>query len=720
MSLASRVAEDLSASGLSLESLKEHIRPVKPEELKKIFKDTGKFKSDSAVSAEPLEGGLEYTYYAITEDGEVAPTDYCRYKLYWGALKGFAAKAEDGRAKYLQKAGTVTHLYVPPQMDWSVVLANPEQPVCITEGEKKAIAMCERGIPGLGLGGVDAIGNRKRGQSALPELKQLCTGDRDILVVFDIDQGYTTMKPQVARAANTLAQLILEYGGVPKVVTLPSDGKKKCAVDDWLKTHELSGLTLYTELLEHAKTLDTAVALYAEAEKYIYIADSNCLGNVVTREPVLTMDYRVSSGNKQVVVQEVVMKRGVKGQPPVQGTELCVRTLSDAFLRWGSRPTARSTVYRPGVHHYLTPDGSFNQWKGWAQGEAEEVSEDDMAPLWSTFVKFYREDALTMWNWFMYPIAKPGAKWVMVPVIQAMKEGIGKSSIPEFFCKFIYGEGIDSPNNATTLNAMSLRDGRLEFMVRKQFLFLDDANDLHGNDVEALIKNLATTSSVRANPKYLRSYDCPNIINLIITTNRVMPFKVPTTDRRLFFPYTAEDLPKSVWHDLHEWGRNGGGAKVVAYARKLFDVEACDPFMAAPMTEKKDQVIGIARHPFERFIVGLAAAANSGELGRVVFSAPELKAMAKLDGSVKDEFDIHNHMLHRAVELSGGRAYQGGKPVRVGNSTAAFYILSNKDVETWQERRPLELVREMEKWPIERLWLKPQRGKVVPISKAKA
>ena len=76
MSLASRITEDLSASGLSLAQLKEHVRPIKPEDLKKIFKDTAKFKIDAAVSAEPLEGALEYSYYAINEEGEVVPTDY--------------------------------------------------------------------------------------------------------------------------------------------------------------------------------------------------------------------------------------------------------------------------------------------------------------------------------------------------------------------------------------------------------------------------------------------------------------------------------------------------------------------------------------------------------------------------------------------------------------------------------------------------------------------
>ncbi len=656
--------EDLASSGLEFESLRKKglVRVVSAADLKK------KLKIDDA------ESGLEYVY---------SPT-YSRYKIYRKPLTGFAAKAKDVRPKYIQPEGSTNHLYVPPLTDWDTVLEDAAQTIAITEGEKKTIALNLRGVPCVGLGGVNSLGNRKKGQMVLPELREYVTGGRNVLIIFDIDEGYTTMKPEVSRAALMLANLILELGGNPKIVTLPSDGTKKCAVDDWLQTHDLSSMSLYLEIVRFAKPLDTAIALYTEAEKYVYIQDSNALGRIDTREAVMVSDYRISSGNQQVIVQELTLKR-VKGGGMVPAIDLAVRTLSDAFLKWPSRPAARATTYEPGTTHYLTKKGEFNQWKGWAQAPAEKVVEADVAPLWNAFQAIYREDALTMWNWFMYPIARPGAKMVIIPVIQGMVEGIGKSSIPEFFTKFIYGEGVGTPSNASTLNAMSLKDGRLEFMIRKQFLFLDDANDIHGNDVEALLKNLATTSSVRANPKYLRSYECLNLINLCITTNRTMPFKVPETDRRLFFPRVSGDVLPKVWDELHKWGRAGGGSKVVAYAQQLFDADSIDPYMRAPMTEKKASIIDMARSPFENFVHELSTAAKLGELRRVLFTGRELKLLAEMENEIRSSHDVGTMILNRAVTAAGGQHY-GGR-VKVNGILETIYVLA--DTEKWNRANAL-------------------------------
>lgn len=697
------IDEDFLGSGLDVTTLQKQglVSPVTPDALRAVL-----------PSLTGTNGGVAFQYYKFSPQG-VDPIAHHRYKVYWKPQTGFAAAAKDPRPKYIQPPDTPNHLYIPPLTDWATVMADSGQTVVLTEGEKKALALNLRGIPTVGLGGVSSIGNRKRGQLVIPELKELCAGGRSILVVFDIDEGYTTMRPEVARAALVLANLILELGGKPKIVTLPSDGTKKCAVDDWLKTHELEGLALYLELSRYAKPLDTALALYQEAEKYIYIMDSNALANVETREAVLVADYRVSSGNKQVVTQELVVRRQKGGGVEV-GTEIVVRPLCEAFLRWGSRPTARSTTYAPGVAHYLTEKREFNQWKGWAQPAPERVTVDDVAPLWNAFQALYREDAEMMWNWFMYPIAVPGAKWVIIPVIQAEEEGIGKSSIPMFFAKFVYGEGQGSPNNATTLNAMSLKDGRLEFMVRKQFLFLDDANDIHGNDVEALLKNIATADSIRANPKYLRSYECKNTANLCITTNRTLPFKVASTDRRLFFPHTSTDVLPSVWHELHRWGREGGGGKIVAYAQQLFDCEAVNPNMKAPSTEKKEEMIGIARSPFEEFLHVLKDQAAAGVLSRVIFTGKELKVLAEMEGRVRSQHDVGPATLSRAARLAGvvkqGRAKYDG-----ANETV--YVFA--DHEYWAKAGPQQMVRELKEVPLERVRLprKPGKEKVVPLKK---
>lgn len=684
--------EDLRGSGLdfaALEKLKL-VRAVSAAELKK------RLKIDDA------ESGLEYIY---------SPT-YSRFKIYRKPLTGFAAKTKDTRPKYVQPEDSTNHLYIPPLTDWDTVLEDAAQTIAITEGEKKTLALNLRGIPCVGLGGVNSIGNKKKGQMSIPELHDYCTGGRSVLIIFDIDEGYSTMKPEVARAALTLANIILENGGNPKIVTLPSDGTKKCAVDDWLQTHDLSSVALYMELVRYAKPLDTAVLLYREAERYVYVQDSNALGRIDTREAVMVADYRISSGNQQVITQELTLKR-VKGGGLVPAIDLAVRTLSDAFLKWPSRPVARSTTYEPGNTHYLTSKGEFNQWKGWAQPVPEHVTESDVAPLWSAFQAIYREDALTMWNWFMFPIARPGAKLVIIPVIQGMVEGIGKSSIPEFFTKFVYGEGVGTPSNATTLNAMSLKDGRLEFMIRKQFLFLDDANDIHGNDVEALLKNLATTSSVRANPKYLRSYECLNLINLCITTNRTMPFKVPETDRRLFFPRVSGDVLPKVWDDLHKWGRAGGGGKVVAYAQQIFNADAIDPYMRAPMTEKKAAIIDMARSPFENFIHELSAAAKLGELRRVIFTGRELKLLAEMENEVKSLHDIGPMILNRAVTAVGGQHY-GGR-VKINGILETVYILT--DIDKWARNStlPAQIAKEITTHPLDKVRVPLPGRKVVGI-----
>lgn len=705
------IVEDFLDSGLIYAELEARgiVQAVSAEELTAVL---------PKGAAPTTNGGVAFQYYAFDPEAEfgVVECTHKRYKVYWPPLTGFAAKTKDSRPKYLQAAGTPNRLYIPPVVDWNAILEDPTQVIAITEGEKKTLALNLRGMPTVGIGGVYSSGNKKRGQLVLPELRDLCGGDRSILIVFDIDAGYTTMKPEVARAAIVLANQLLELGGKPRIVTLPSEGSKKCAVDDWLKTHELSGFPLYAELSRHAKPLDTATALYEEAEKYVYIADSNALANIRTREAVMVADYRISSGNRQVVVQELVTRRQKGGGIEV-GTEIAVRPLGEAFLRWGSRPTAKSTTYEPGNTHYLTESREFNQWKGWAQPVPEAVTETDVAPLWAAFQAFYGADAEWMWNWFMYPIARPGAKWVMIPVIQAEEEGIGKSSIPMFFAKFVYGEGYGTPNNATTLNAMSLKDGRLEFMAKKQFLFLDDANDLHGSDIEALVKNLSTSDSIRVNPKYLRSYECRNYANLCITTNRTLPFRLSDMDRRLGYPFCATTVPPSVWHELHKWGREqNGGGKVVAYAQQLFDADAVDPNMRAPMTEKKESMIQVARSPFEDFVVGLKVQAEDGNLARVVFTGRELRILAEMEGVVRSAHDVGPMTLNRAVKLAKGAVLGRAKTL---TDMPTFYAFAQ--VARWKEAQPQEWVKEQTDVPIDRVRLprRSTKGGVIALKEKK-
>lgn len=670
--------EDLEGSGLDAEFLKSRkfVSPVSAVQLAKEFPD----RNTKGAS------GLAYTYYSL--DG--SPIAYTRYKIYWPPLTGFAAAAKDERPKYLQPAHSLNHLYIPPIHEWQKFLGSKES-LFITEGEKKTLAAQMRGLPCVGLGGVDSFSNRKKGQRDVEHLATLVKG-RNVFIVFDIDQGHTALKPEVAQAATRLADRILELGGKPFITTLPSDGKQKMALDDWLLTKpDADELELTLLLVDASHDYDAAALLYQEAARYVYIHNSNAMGSIQTREDVPVKDYRVSSGNRMVLMRQLAVdKNGLAVFRPVP------MELGSAFLKWPSRPTAHGFTYAPGDPEYLTPNGYFNQWKGWAQAPVEKVTEGDVAPLRDAFMALYGEDWQEMWNWFLYPIARPGVKQVMVPVIQSEIEGIGKSSIPAFFAKFVYGEGPGTPDNATTLTVHSLKQGRMEFAQRKQFLFLDDANDMHGQEIEALVKNLATTTSIRVDPKYVRSYNCPNVVNLCITTNRTMVFRLPESDRRFFFPRVNTTVLPKTWDALHKWGAAGGGAKVVAYAQQLFDADAVDPFRRAPMTHEKQLLVELARSDADHYLLDLLHMARDGKLNRVVCKMSELRMLLVADGIVEDVKHTNPWSIKKVISSSGGMMYRGA--VKVGGKTEALYVLA--DAHKWLGRSPKDLADEVSRCPL--------------------
>ena len=686
--------EDFKQSGLSYSEFSKHniVSSVTEKELQKIFPN----RDMQATS------GIAFTYYRLSDTGQVIPSEYKRYKIYWPPLTGFAASAKDGRPKYLQPANTPNYLYTPPVTDWEAFLQSKES-LFVTEGEKKTLAAGERGLPTVGVGGVDSIGNVKRGAASFPELKVLCPG-RNVYIVFDIDKGHSALKPEVARAALRLSSEILALGGVPYVVTLPSDGAEKLGLDDWLLTQaDRTDLEVLEALTSCAVIGDTAKALYTEAEKVVFINDTNTLGNVSSRQIILVTDYRLSRSNVQVAVRTLGVDRR-SGMPQMR-TE--VRTLGDAFVQWPSRPTAYGITYEPGNLYAITEDGKFNQWVGWAQKCVEEVTEKDIVPLQQAFQALYEESWETMWEWFLLPIARPGVKQVIVPVIQSEIEGIGKSSIPAFFAKFIYGEGPGTPDNAATMNAAALENDRLEFMLNKQFTFIDDANDMHGQKVEALIKNLATTESLTVNPKYIRSYSCPNRVNICITTNRTMPFRIQENDRRFYFPRVASTVLPQLWDALHKWGRAGGGGKVIRYAQTVWKHDHIDPYRRAPMTNEKRAIVEMAMSGIGEYLRHLVEQAQEGKLNRVVATAGELKRLMITDNVEDDVRKIANWPLKNAIVSAGGKPYRAVQ-VKVDGKTHPVYVLHN--VLLWENKPPSDIAREILRCPLKGPY-KAEKGK---------
>src|SRR5262249_16167940 len=126
-----------------------------------------------------------------------APDGYARVKPARPRPKG---------GKYESPRGLTNRPYVPPGGGTAAALADPAQPLILTEGEKKAVAADQAGYPCMGLVGVwgwqqprprDARGRGYGPRKLLPELRTVPWKGRKVFVVFDSDAA---TKPDVRRA----------------------------------------------------------------------------------------------------------------------------------------------------------------------------------------------------------------------------------------------------------------------------------------------------------------------------------------------------------------------------------------------------------------------------------------------------------------------------------------------------------------------------------------
>ena len=193
----------------------------------------------SAVSEDVAQ---ERGYRSITDKAELARLGFRKYQcvlpgllvplhgvdgLQWGyQYRADRARTDsDGKSvKYDSPQGQANRLDVPPRCRES--LADPREPLWITEGAKKADAIASKGGVAVNVLGVwnwkarNAFG----GTTVSVDLDYIAWkgkhGPRDIYLAFDSD---ILTKPQVKNALRHLAEIIRRKGANVFVVNLPQE-----------------------------------------------------------------------------------------------------------------------------------------------------------------------------------------------------------------------------------------------------------------------------------------------------------------------------------------------------------------------------------------------------------------------------------------------------------------------------------------------------------------
>jgi|GEM_PF-4640681 len=121
---------------------------------------------------------------------------------------------------------------VPPILDVAPLtrdqIADPQKPLIITEGAKKADAAASRGLCAINLNGVYGFRDKN---TALPDWEFVALKGRPVFIAYDSD---VTTKAQVTAAMRRLHGLLQTYGAIVKVICLPEEENgAKTGLDDF-------------------------------------------------------------------------------------------------------------------------------------------------------------------------------------------------------------------------------------------------------------------------------------------------------------------------------------------------------------------------------------------------------------------------------------------------------------------------------------------------------
>lgn len=119
----------------------------------------------------------------------------------------------DSEAKYASPKDGGVHAYIPP----AVIRADPSDPLVITEGEKKSLCACIRGMPTIGLVGVFGFLNGET-KDLHADLHQFITAGREVSFVLDSDAA---VNRDIAIAAHRFQQCATLRGCRLRILVLP-------------------------------------------------------------------------------------------------------------------------------------------------------------------------------------------------------------------------------------------------------------------------------------------------------------------------------------------------------------------------------------------------------------------------------------------------------------------------------------------------------------------
>lgn len=209
--------------------------------------------------------------------------------------------------KYESPLHQPPRIYLPPMgLVPTETWADPEKPIIVVEGIKKALAAVQSGVPAISAQGVSVwhdIAFRKETElwELHPDFKNIPVKGRIIYVAFDGRD--TEHNPPVILAEARLASMLVAAGADVRLLRIPYSGAEKVGLDDYL-TQQDEPKTALQKLLEEAITGDFWKSILATEEA----ADPMTAALQLLRDKSFAASYRCADSATQDAVQHKLKK----------------------------------------------------------------------------------------------------------------------------------------------------------------------------------------------------------------------------------------------------------------------------------------------------------------------------------------------------------------------------------------------------------------------------
>lgn len=604
----------------------------------------------------PAHEGFLIPYYDPHDDTD---TGFYRLRYSGDTRTSFQKLAAAKPMRYVQPADTLNQVYFArtAAVDWPALLADPEVPLIITEGELKAACATLMGLPTLGLGGVWCFKSAKAGAHLLPDMAAIEWSGRIAYICYDSD---AVSNPNVVAAEAALAHALTGCGAQVFIARLDplSDGEK-CGLDDWLMAQpaEHAAELFRAHILAHAYPYAESAALHDLNTQVVYVANPGFVYDRVRRIRMRPGDFTGHAYANRHYYTTVTNKDGSQSIKKVPA--------ASAWLTWEHRAELEGVDFAPGEPE-VTAGGHLNTWTGW--GQPEPVP-GDVTP-WHRLLDHLFGDRMVerLWfeRWCAYPLQHPGAKMATAALIWGITHGSGKTLVGHTLMR-LYGKV-----HSAEIHDHDLEDDRNEWAADKQFVLADDIVAKGDRKLMRHIMTMITQESMRINPKYVPSYSTRDCANYYFTSNQPDAFYMDDGDRRFFIFETLAD--KITWYKEYvEWRNSEAGICALWHHLLNLPLGEFDPQAPAPATDAKREMaetgksdLGAWVSEFKRNLdYVLKSAGMKGDL----FSIKELLMLFDPSGTRQVTVNALARELRRAGFILPGRGNQvtdnAGVQVRV-------------------------------------------------------